>query len=371
VIRKIVIAVGSVLAIQAVGAFLFAWSGLYSVAASDRHWPITYWFLVFGLRNSIETHSIGIEVPPLDDMSLVYRGIGHYRGGCEPCHGAPGSSPNPITQQMLPEPPYMPDVVHDWEPQHLFWIVRNGLKYSGMPGWVPPERADEVWAVVAALLRLPEMSPEEYQKLSGGEVASRSDIVGETAELIGIAGPVGNDLLACGRCHGLKGTGGGAGGFPRLAGQKQDYLYETMKSYAIGNRPSGMMQPVAVELTDEQLRQLASYYAGITAALPPPDNGPDSAELVKQGRTIVEHGIPGQNVPACATCHGVDGMASDKPGHYPRLAGQYAGYLQQQLTLWNEGRRGDSPHARIMSAAARGLNADQIRAVAHYYASLR
>jgi hypothetical protein len=247
VIRKIVIAVGSVLAIQAVGAFLFAWSGLYSVAASDRHWPITYWFLVFGLRNSIETHSIGIEVPPLDDMSLVYRGIGHYRGGCEPCHGAPGSSPNPITQQMLPEPPYMPDVVHDWEPQHLFWIVRNGLKYSGMPGWVPPERADEVWAVVAALLRLPEMSPEEYQKLSGGEVASRSDIVGETAELIGIAGPVGNDLLACGRCHGLKGTGGGAGGFPRLAGQKQDYLYETMKSYAIGNRPSGMMQPVAVE----------------------------------------------------------------------------------------------------------------------------
>jgi len=93
------------------GALAFAWSGLYSVAASTGHYPFFRQFLAFALHQSVETHSAGIQVPPLDDPAMVQRGAGHYQGGCAPCHGAPGQERNPVTQRMLPEPPYLADVL--------------------------------------------------------------------------------------------------------------------------------------------------------------------------------------------------------------------------------------------------------------------
>lgn len=153
------------------GGFLFAWSGLYNVAASAGHWAITRWFLTFGMENSVETQSVGVKVPPLDDLAMVQRGASHYFGGCTSCHGAPGSSRSLIALQMLPAPPYLPEKVEEWSPDELFWIVKHGLKYTGMPAWAAQERDDEVWSVVAFLARLPEMSPEEYRALAQGEQA--------------------------------------------------------------------------------------------------------------------------------------------------------------------------------------------------------
>jgi len=352
------------------GVFLFAWSGLYDIGASAGHWAIVRWFLEFGMRNAVETHAIGIDAPPLDDLALFRKGLGHYQGGCAPCHGSPAEPRNPIALQMLPPPPYLSDKVRDWSPSQLFWIVKYGLKYTGMPAWPAQDREDEIWAIVAFLIRLPELSEDEYRRLARGD--ARLDILSgeERARLIARAGAVGETLLACARCHGLQGEGGGAGAFPRLAGQKPEYLYEALRSYAVGGRSSGIMQPIASELTDEEMRELAMYYAALDVPLPPKPQVAD-LRLLQLGDAIATAGLPNQKIPPCAPCHGRQGHGEGTFPLYPRLAGQYAAYLTLQLQLWRSGRRGGSPMSQIMAAVASGLTDEQIQAVSLYYASIR
>jgi mono/diheme cytochrome c family protein len=133
------------LVLLAVGALLFAWSGLYSVAASRGHWAPVRWFLTFAMQNSVETHAPETPVPPLSDPGLVQLGAAHYYGGCAPCHGAPGDPGSPVVNRMLPDPPPLAGAAHEWTANELFWIVKNGIKYTGMPAWPAEERADEVW----------------------------------------------------------------------------------------------------------------------------------------------------------------------------------------------------------------------------------
>src|SRR5690606_2166263 len=104
------------------------------------------WFIEFALRRSVATHSFSITVPALQDPDLIRLGAGHFAGGCAPCHGAPERPRNPIVRQMLPAPPSLSVAAAAWAPEELFWIVQNGLKYTGMPAWTAPARDDEVWA---------------------------------------------------------------------------------------------------------------------------------------------------------------------------------------------------------------------------------
>ena len=174
-IKTIAICVGATLAVLGVGLFLFAASGIYSVAASRGHFAVTRWMLEFAMRRSVATHSYSISAPPLQDADKVRLGAGHYDGGCAPCHGAPGKQNNPIVRQMLPHPPNLSEAVATWTPEELYWIVRNGLKYTGMPAWVAPRRDDEICAVVAFLRALPNMNDAEYRRLAMGNAERQTD----------------------------------------------------------------------------------------------------------------------------------------------------------------------------------------------------
>ncbi len=96
---------GIFLVLGVVGGIIFAWSGLYSVAASRGHWPGFNLVLEFGMRSSVRTHVFGIEVPDLSGLAMVEMGAGHFQGSCAPCHGAPGRPSNPVVRAMLPMPP--------------------------------------------------------------------------------------------------------------------------------------------------------------------------------------------------------------------------------------------------------------------------
>lgn len=366
-LRRPLVLLAGLFAAALLGAFIIAWSGVYNIAATAGHWAITRWFLEFGMRNAVETHAFGIDVPPLDRPALFHKGLGHYQGGCSPCHGAPGEPRNPIALSMLPPAPYLPDKIQDWTPAQLFWIVRHGLKYTGMPAWPAQSRDDEVWAIVAFLLRLPQLSEDEYRRLARGEISTSTGE--ERASLIARSGGAGESLLACARCHGLQGEGGGVGAFPRLAGQKADYLYESLRSYAAGARPSGIMQPIAAELTENEQRELAAYYARVEMPFPPipPVEDPD---LLQLGSVIAAKGMPDQGVPSCAPCHGIPGQGANPHPLYPRLAGQHPEYLELQLRLWRAGVRGGTAAAQIMTAVASRMSDNQIKAVALYYASM-
>jgi cytochrome c553 len=368
--KRLFAAVLAVLAVQAgIGVFV-VWSGLYNVAASVPHLPWTTWILHTTLRNSVETHAMPVSAPALDNPSLVHRGLGHYEGACSPCHGAPDERRNAVALRMQPQPPFLAESVREWSPEELFWIVKHGFKYTGMPAWPAQSRDDEVWAMVAFLMRLPELTADEYVRLSRSATLVDPVPVPETAQMIASAGPVAESLLACARCHGMRGLGGGEGGFPRLAGQKPEYLFESLRSYASGLRPSGVMQAVASAMGEEDMRKLADYYAMMNAPAPP-QPAPASPQMMSLGRTIVEEGLPAAKIPACAACHGRDGGADANNALFPSLDGQWADYLDVQLRLFRDGVRDLTPTAKIMAAAVGGLTDEQIRAVSAYYASQR
>ncbi len=184
----VAIIVGATLAALGLLAFLVAASGIYNVAASRPHFEITRLLLQFGLERSVSTHSWfeSSSKPDLDDPDLIRLGAGHFVRGCAFCHGAPGEPRNYAANFMQPEPPALSLAATEWSDKELFWIVRHGLKYTGMPGWPAIERTDEIWAVIAFLRQLPGMSPAQYRELAAGAARTSN-----------------NNLIAeCARCHG-------------------------------------------------------------------------------------------------------------------------------------------------------------------------
>ncbi|MBA1273203.1 c-type cytochrome [Stutzerimonas azotifigens] len=364
---RVLVAIALMGALAGLGGFTLVSLGLVSVSASSGHWPATAWVLHYAMRRAVNTQSMGIRVPPLDDPALVLKGAGHYHTGCVACHGGPGQRQSLIARQMTPEPPFLPSRIAHWEPQELFWIVRNGVKFTAMPSWPARQREDEVWALVAFLRAMPTMSSERYRQLALGERA------GETAKpvtpdhLRPLQDPLGPVLTNCNRCHAADGGGRGEGAFPRLAGQSEAYLLGTLQAYAKGERHSGIMQPIAAGLEPEVLQALASHYAQLPAVSRTGAPMPRSATLA-EGQALAERGVPERGVPSCAHCHGP--KSSPRNPMYPTIAGQYAGYLKQQLELFTVGQRGGSEYAHVMHSAAQRLTPEQMQALADYYASL-
>ncbi|QBQ55355.1 cytochrome C [Nitrosococcus wardiae] len=347
------------LAVLAVGGFLIAASGIIPIKASSGHWALTRWFLSFSMSRSVATHSMGIKVPKLADPSLVLQGAGHYETGCRFCHGRPGLRHPPVPRQMTPHPPYLPPVLPKRESGELFYIVKHGVKFTGMPAWPALQRDDEVWAMVAFLRVLPKLNAAQYEELIRGDDPVRD---GKQAEEVP---PV--VVESCGRCHGVDGLGRGVGAFPRLAGQHIPYLYASLSAYARGERHSGMMEPIAAELSSEERRTLARYYGNLPPSIPlPPQKG--LAEAIERGEIIAKQGIPSQRIPSCVDCHGPSTIPRNP--YYPVLAGQYFEYLVSQLKLFAKEYRGGTPYVRLMHPTAHQLTEEQIRDVARYYASL-
>jgi cytochrome c553 len=344
---------------------LVAWSGVIHVGASTGHWKITDWVLHAAMRQSVETHSSDIEVPPLDDPALARRGAGHYAASCAPCHGGPGVARSAVTKAMTPPPPYLPAKVPAWQDAELFWIVRHGVKFTGMPAWPALQRTDEVWAMVAFLRRLPDLDAGGYERLAyGDDGAAPPDDAQAIAAQDEQATAATAREAGCRRCHGDNGAGSGA--FPRLAGQNVDYLFGSLKAFAEGRRHSGFMAAAASGLDEAAMRALAEHYAAASA----PQDGaqPAVAGDSEAGGAIARNGDPAAGVPACAACHGLD--EGPRYPHYPRLAGQQAWYLAQQLRLLKAGTRGGTPYAHIMAAVAGRLSDAQIDDLAAFYAGV-
>ena len=352
------------LALYAVGGMillgsLFLWSGAYSVAASRGHWAIMEWLLTFAMRNSVKTHALGIEAPPLDNVDLVRLGASHFHSGCAFCHGAPGTPISPVAQGMLPPPPDLATQMREWRDRELFWIVKNGIKYTGMPAWAAQQRNDEVWALVAFLRRMPALDPSGYRDLALGDlqIAPQSGREVATSETASAA------VGACARCHGAEGTAPTSALVPILHGQPVEFLAAALHAYAGGRRASGVMQPVASDLAPEELDRVARYYAGLRPA--PLTGRVIDAAAIERGRVFAEQGDAKARIPACKDCHGIDALKV-----YPRLAAQNAPYVANRLRLWKGGLTPGTETESIMVPIARALSDRQIDDLAAYYASV-
>jgi cytochrome c553 len=173
-------------------------------------------------------------------------------------------------------------------------------------------------------------------------------------------------VTPCFMCHGLAGVGDSAGAFPRLTGQAAFYMYKQLIDYASGARPNDVMTPIAREMTEPQMADVAFYYSVLHAPYaPPPVVAP---EVLARGRTIAEDGLPDAGLQACNLCHGEAGTGN--PPLFPYLAGQYAPYTELQLQLFKRGERANDPLG-VMRDIARDLSDEDIRALALHYETLR
>jgi mono/diheme cytochrome c family protein len=158
------------LVLIAAGAGLFVWSGAYNIAADEPHWQLTEDMLETVRERSIEARLGGIPVPDLDDESLIRAGAGNYDAMCAECHLEPGEDRSELSVGLYPAPPDLArEGVHD--PAEAFWIIKHGIKMTGMPAWGKSMDDGSIWGMVAFLRQVPGMTEARYDELvesSGG-----------------------------------------------------------------------------------------------------------------------------------------------------------------------------------------------------------
>ncbi len=165
----------------------------------------------------------------------------------------------------------------------------------------------------------------------------------------------------CFLCHGADGESSSPV-FPRLAGQHSAYIARQLADYKSGRRKSSTMQPLVDDLGAADFAALGAYFAAKpTHAHPVAD-----AALAARGRALYESPIPGRTTMACNRCHGSGGEGSED---LPRLAGQHAQYIENQLRQFNKRER-TNDNATMQTIAARLGEAD-MKALAAYLAGLK
>ena len=159
----------------------------------------------------------------------------------------------------------------------------------------------------------------------------------------------------CAGCHGENGVSQ-TENIPSLAGQQDQFVQWQLVFFRAGTRKNEAMKPIVDQLTNEDIRNLGSYFASLTPAKAPPDNDPD---LSRKGAEAAA----GRR---CASCH-LDSYAGTKG--VARLAGQREEYLVKALHDYKSGQRVGGSQA-AMTDVAYPLSAEEITALAHYLAHL-
>lgn len=193
-------------------------------------------------------------------------------------------------------------------------------------------------------------------------LAAEPPFHGDAAKAQGIVNQV------CAACHAADGNSQIAAN-PKLAGQIPEYLYKQLTNFkAVGGKPAeranAVMAGMVANLSAEDMRNLAVYFADQTAK----PGVAKSKDLVALGQRIYRGGLRGENIAACAACHGPNGAGL--PSQFPRLSGQHAEYIVAQLKAFRSGARANDVNATMRTVAGR-LSDHEIEAVADYIAGLR
>lgn len=159
-----------VLAGAVVGALGFTYSGIYNVAADDPHTRPVYALMETVRDRSIAARAAGLTVPnDLASEARIRQGAGNYNAMCMGCHLAPGMGETELSKGLYPKPPNL--TKENVDAASAFWVIKHGIKASGMPAWGESMADEYVWNMAAFLQRLPKLDADGYQALvasSGG-----------------------------------------------------------------------------------------------------------------------------------------------------------------------------------------------------------
>jgi mono/diheme cytochrome c family protein len=160
--------IGLIAIVAAILQAAYFFGGFYNVAATQAEPDIIDSALVRVRQASIARQAS--ETPPisLDDSAAIQAGARAYgTRGCANCHGAPGVQWAKWSEGLRPDPPDLKKIVGNREPREIFWVIKNGIKMTGMPSFGLTEVPDqEIWSIVAFLKKLEGVSPEDYKAWS-------------------------------------------------------------------------------------------------------------------------------------------------------------------------------------------------------------
>lgn len=168
---------------------------------------------------------------------------------------------------------------------------------------------------------------------------------------------------ACAACHNADGNSIN-GEWPKMAAQHASYLAKQLKNFKAGERVNPIMQGMAAPLSDQDMEDLAAYFASQTIT-----PGKADPALVAQGEAIYRGGDLTKGVSACIGCHGPTGKGNPAAA-FPSLAGQHAQYTETQLKAFRTMQRANDPGQMMRNIAAK-MSDVEIKAVASYIQGLQ
>ena len=271
------IAVAAALVCAAAAAFVY--SGVYDVSATKEHLAPVYWLMERTMRRSV---SVRADERTMTDSApqALSGGFRQYQARCVQCHGAPGIAPEEFALGMNPVPGYLVPTARNWSAAEIHWVVKHGIKMTGMPAWEYRMSEDEILQVVAFVKhRLPNLSAQQYRDLakalSAAQPSERTAAFGQSAPGDPSAGRRAIAQHACATCHVIPGvTGatqevgpplGGIAGRAFIAGllpnTTENMVYWIMFPQRVSDRTA--MPDLGVKERDA--RDIAAYLATLTA----------------------------------------------------------------------------------------------------------
>lgn len=161
--RKSLVTMLAAIAVAVLLALGFIWSGIYNVGADDHHTKPVFALMQSLRERSIHVRSNSLTPPNLEDPQLILKGAGQYAAMCTGCHLAPGMTDSEIRPGLYPQPPDLSKLRFD--PKDEFWVIKHGIKMSGMPAWGASHDDDTIWSIVAFVHKLPDLTPAQYKAI--------------------------------------------------------------------------------------------------------------------------------------------------------------------------------------------------------------
>ncbi|WP_149193468.1 c-type cytochrome [Luteimonas suaedae] len=161
--KSFLLALAVLLVVAGSAAAGLVWSGIYDIAADDPHTRPIGALLATMRDRSIERRTRTLQVPDLDDPARILQGAGNYDAMCAVCHLAPGIAETELSAGLYPAPPRLDDLRID--PRRAFWVIKHGIKATGMPAWGRSMEDEYIWNMAAFLQQLPDLDPNGYSDL--------------------------------------------------------------------------------------------------------------------------------------------------------------------------------------------------------------
>jgi mono/diheme cytochrome c family protein len=164
-VKRIIWTVVVVLVLEAAVGLFIDYSGVVNVSAIPPPSRLEQWILGTASDKSVAKHATAIKPIKHDDPALLKLGLEHYNADCVMCHLAPSMKPTDAAKGLNPPPPHLWEDSQDMSDAELYWVVKNGIRMTGMPAFGPTHDDHELRAIVAFIRELPKLKDGKYQKL--------------------------------------------------------------------------------------------------------------------------------------------------------------------------------------------------------------